>query len=235
VSGGASIWTPLPDVVAAMAFKGHPDAPSEALRRLCEGQWASRGDWRYDACIDAVPLAGRGSGPIGSERWIVLRDALARGLTFEREGKRLRFLGDEIQFPEGQVKRERAQWGWDGAAFETALLITAKNEERFVAAGIEICIEPLGPSVPQLPLVQSRNLGGRPPTWDWEALLLAMAGRCYVEGWAPASQAEVIKAMQEWTSEQGLPEPSPSVARPKARAFFEAFTAWQIAANENLR
>jgi hypothetical protein len=235
VSGEESIWTPLPDVVATMAFLGDPDAPSEALRKLCEGQWASRGRWRYDACIDDVYLAGRGSGRIGSERWIVLRNALARGLTAEKEGKRLPFLGDEIEFPEIQVKRERAVWGWNSALFETALLITAKNEERFVAIDIEICIQPLGPSVPQLPLVQSRNLGGRPPTWDWEALLLAMAGRCYVEGWAPASQAEVIKAMQEWTSEQGLPEPSPSVARPKAKAFFDAFTTWQIAANENLR
>lgn len=227
MSGGRSIWTPLPDVVATMAFMGNPDAPSEALRRLCEGQWASRGDWKYDACIDDVRLARRGSGPIGSERWIVLRDALARGLTFEGKGKRLPFLGDEIEFPEVQVKRERAHWSWDGALFETALLITAKNEERFVAVGIEICLKPPTPSVPQVPLVKSRNLGGRPPTWDWEAAALAMAGQFYLGDLKPKTVADVVRALQDWASSGGAPEMSDAAARPHAKRMFEAFRVWE--------
>ena len=70
--------------------------------------------------------------------------------------------------------------------------------------------------------------GGRPPKWDWTEATLAMAGRCYVEGWKPATVAEVVRAMQEWATDndQDLPD---ATARPHAKRMFEAFKAWNEA------
>ena len=242
-------WRPLADAVNALAFEGHFDAPLEALERLCGGEWVARGQWEWMADGAGFYHAFE-TGPIPAMRWKHLWEALAAGLSVvDHDDIKWRINGGlSIRFKEGSPlpnlgllptlpSEERADWAWRFGRMETALLMDSGREEWFSAVSIEVCEAPNdGQASPSPPLTKEvRNKGGRPATHDWEALLLAMAGRCYVEGWEPASPAAVIKAMQEWTSAQGLPEPSPSVARPKAKAFFDAFTAWQIAANENLR
>lgn len=244
------VWKSLHDAVTTLAFQGIPNAPGEALRRLCAGEWVARGEWAWTAHGGGTYRASE-NGPIPAERLQALQDALAKELPgFDDDEVKWRLkTGQAVRFcnpaplpylgslgPKAPSD-EMAEWAWRYDRLETALLTKAGQEEWFSAVSVEVCEAPNdGQASPSPPLTKEvRNKGGRPATHDWEALLLAMAGRCYVDGWEPASPAAVIKAMQEWTSEQGLPEPSPSVARPKAKAFFDAFTAWQIAANENLR
>lgn len=225
----------LRDAVTELAFEGHVEAPTEALNRLSQGEWTAFGDWRRDTWAGA-PFSAQGRGVIRREFWQGLKLAHERGLTTTHYGEPLPTFGSGDFFSTlGCFDRETAHWDWECGVALTALRNGLDGEEFFVATKILVRVGCETAPVSESQTVGSANKGGRPATHDWEALLLAMAGRCYVEGWEPASPAAVIKAMQEWTSEQGLPEPSPSVARPKAKAFFDAFTAWQNAANENLR
>jgi hypothetical protein len=42
-----------------------------------------------------------------------------------------------------------------------------------------------------------KNVGGRPPKWDWEEFWLELCARLHDEG-PPETQAEMIERMQQW-------------------------------------
>lgn len=222
------VGRPLKDAVADLAFQGHFDAPAEALRRLCLGEWRAHGDWIWQAWM-GEPYSIRRNGEIPVEKWEVLRQAQATGLTDLKEGECLPRFSDESNFPDHRhITREFAAWFWSESMFETALLIGPDREERFAAINIEIC-EPQQTTPPvETSGSEPPNKGGRPPIWDWEAAALAMAGLYFVDVWKPANVADVVRALQDWASEGGQDLPD-ATARPHAKQIFEAIQRWENA------
>ncbi len=219
-------WRPLGEAVTDLALEGNLDAPAEALRRLSAGEWTAQGEWRWVAWLGACFDAER-DGLIPRDRWIGLRDGLARGLNAMPGGKPLPTFSNGYTFDRELPHFELAEWSWQYDRFETALVIGPDREEWFSAVSIHVWNAGSPVSRQQAPAVAVVSKGGRPPTWDWEAATLAMAGRFYVGDLKPRTVAEIIRALQEWASSVGEAEMSDAAARPHARRMFDAFRSWE--------
>lgn len=238
---GEPIWTPLSDAVTKLTFEGYPDAPAEALRRLCEAEWVALGSWEYDVW-QGEEFSTELYGGIEAGDWEHLKVALARGLEEGGEsGKPLpRFAAPSLFRREKAVRNfprsEMAAWRWRENQFEFAISMERQAEQRFVAR--EIIVTPaithwtppalfrqLEASTP----VAGRSptpTGGRPPTCDWVAAALAMSGRFYLGELKPKTIADVVRALQEWASESGI-DLADATAKPHAKRIFDAFRAWE--------
>ena len=232
-------WRALIDAVTALAFQGIPNAPGEALRRLCIGEWEARGEWGWTACGGVTYLTSE-NGLIPAKRLQALKDGLAKGLlgcdhdeikwrlASEQSvrfsvPKPLPFLGSlGPQAP----NEEMAEWAWQEDRLETALLTETGQEEWFWAVSIEVCETPQTASLPAPRAITATNKGGRPPAADWEEAALVMAGRYYRGELKPATTAEVLRALQDWAAAGGLDLPD-ATARPHAKRIFDAFRAWE--------
>ena len=211
-------WKPLEAAVTDLAFHSHPDPPGQALTWLCKGVWKARGDWKWWAWVRAIYMTEQ-SGTIPSDRWTHLAEANAKGVTEWVSGKPLPTFGNGYSFPGKVPTFETAHFDWQNNASETALLI-GPGEEWFCATNIEVAWTKADSS-PTPPATETRNLGGRPPTWDWEAAALAMAGRHFVDVWKPATVADVVRALQDWAMQSGQDLPD-ATAKPHAKRIFEA-------------
>lgn len=228
MSGGEEVayWRALSDAVTDLALAGDLDAPAEALRRLCDGEWVARGRWQWSAWAGAVYETER-EGIIPPERWQALKDGLTRGISRGFKGEPLPTLSNGFSFARKLPEHERVNWYWHFDRFETALLIAPDREESFSAHDIEVHEMPQPASVPVSPEGAPANKGGRPATWDWEAAALAMSGRFYLGDLKPKTIADVVRALQEWASSGGAPEMSDAAARPHAKRMFGAFRLWE--------
>ncbi|WP_426039677.1 hypothetical protein [Brevundimonas sp. DC300-4] len=232
MSGAEGGYYPLKDAVEQLAFEGHPDPSGEMLRRLCAGEWTAFGHWSWVVWAGDTFQQHR-YGVIPVERWEGLNDALARGVSIEGGGKLLPNFSDESRFPKGSPWEEMASWEWRDGQFRMALLLGPNNEEWFVADEIDVREQRLlsGPEDAATPPLEgptglTTNRGGRPPATDWEAAVLAIAGRYYRGDFKPGSVADIIRALQDWAVASGLELPD-TTARPHARRIFEAFQAWE--------
>lgn len=226
MSGNGVGWRPLSEAVTELAFDGHPDAPTEALRKLCEGEWMAYGKWTWWAWAGAIFQSER-TDTIPTERWRGLEAARNRGLDGWKDGRPLPTFANGYSFKSELPHWETAKWDWATNSFTTALLIEPEREECFCAFDIDVWPvqktehPPVPPSAPS-------NEGGRPPKWDWEAAALAMAGRHFVDVWKPATVAEVVRALQDWASDNGQDLPD-ATAKPHAKRIFEAIQRWEKA------
>lgn len=227
-------WQELQEAVTDLALAGHQDAPAEALRRLCDGEWIAQGNWNWKAWFGAVFTTQRDE-LITADRWKGLRDGIARGLLPWDSGALLPMLGNEFIFGRDLPNQERVSWFWRHSRFETALLTGPNREEWFSAVDIYVCEPPppFEPEEAQSPLTAEptasiSSKGGRPPIWDWEAAALVIAGRYFVDVWKPANVAEVVRALQDWASENGQDLPD-ATAKPHAKRIFEAIQRWENA------
>lgn len=223
---GTTYWLTLSDAVTDLALAGDPDAPTEALRRLCEGEWRAQGHWQWSAWAGAVYETER-VGMIPPERWQALQVGLARGISRGQKGEPLPTLSNRFSFARELPDHEVVNWYWHLDRFETALLVGPDREEAFSANNIEVHEMPKPVCLPVPPEGAPANKGGRPPTWDWEAAALAMAGQFYLGDLKPKTVADVVRALQEWASSGGAPEISDAAARPHAKRMFEAFRLWE--------
>lgn len=235
------IWRALSDAVTALAFQGIPNAPGEALRRLCVGDWRAQGSWEWTACGVATYQASENS-LIPTKRFEALKEGLAKRLPgYDHDeikwhlasGQSVRFcLPGQLPFLSSlgpkAPSEEMAEWAWRYDRFETALLTEAGQEEWFSAVSIEVCETPQTASPPAPLAVTTTNKGGRPPAADWEDAALVMAGRYYRGELKPATTADVLRALQDWAAASGLDLPD-ATARPHAKRIFDAFRAWEAA------
>ena len=222
------IYRSLESAVTDLAFEGHHDAPGEALRRLCEGEWLADGQWKWRAWAGAI-FQTEGTGRIPAARWSGLQLALMSGLDGFTLGQPLPTFSNGFSFRDEMPHYETADWGWCFNRFETAMLIGPDREEWFHAVDISICVTPGIVSFPATPAIEPSLKGGRPPKWDWIEATLAMAGLYHLGDLKPATVADVIKAIQGWASSGGMDEPPDSTARPYATRILQAFRAWEKA------
>lgn len=216
----------LNDAVTDLAFQGCSDAPDEAIRRLCAGEWVAeaRLSWRVWAGT-SYQKDQRGLVPV--ERWQGLRDAMARKLDLPwGDSEPLPNLCDRTIFADGLPDAERAEWDWRNCRFETALLIAPGREEWFSAIDIQVGFAPSAVASPTAsPAAKSPDKGGRPPFGDWEAAALKLAGLYFVGDLKPKTVADVIRALQDWADAEGK-DLSEGTARPHAKVIFNAIRDW---------
>ena len=231
MTAGEGVWTPadwrpLGEAVTDLALEGHLDAPTEALRRLSAGEWTAQGEWRWVAWLGACFDTER-EGLIPRDRWIGLRDGLARGLNAMPGGEPLPIFSNGYTFDRELPHFELAEWSWQYDRFETALVMGPGREEWFSAVSINVWGRASSVLLQEVPAVAVPSKGGRPPTWDWEAAALAMSGRFYLGDLKPQTIADVVRALQEWASSGGGPDMSDAAARPHAKRILEAFRGWE--------
>lgn len=229
------VWKSLHDAVTDLALGGHRDAPAEALRSLCEGQWVAQGEWKWWAYAGEV-YQTEGQGIISAERWKCLKGGMDRQITPWANAAPLPTFSDGFSFAEKLPHFEQAEWYWRNNRFEYALLSEPDREDCFCVRDIYVCVlPPVTTTLPLEPALASAtpsrassavNKGGRPPVADWEAAALEMAGRYYCGELKPATVADVVRALQEWASESGN-DLADATAKPHAKRIFDAFRAWE--------
>jgi hypothetical protein len=78
---------------------------------------------------------------------------------------------------------------------------------------------PSSPTAPQSPL---RNVGGRPPTHNWEAFWIEVAHYAALHDLDPQHRAELQRHMESWTAENWPDAPDPATIRSRLARLYNA-------------
>jgi hypothetical protein len=109
----------------------------------------------------------------------------------------------------------------------TGMAASPNGDARRLVRGATYADLPVAGSNPTAaapaPIGTNARGAGRRSLPFWEEAILTVAQRMHMGDFKPSSQAEVVRALADWITEQGYPEPGPMQLKQRAKMVFEMF------------